>query len=134
MGFPINFPHHEKMQQNPSYEENLENWYSYLGAFSPFMVYLIICEIHGFPHKFPISWEHGVKSIESEEPGKRTWMFFYFNPIKDEPFWGCSRMGVSKSPLLPKICYDVIIFVHDINNKILSRNPNYIVDVVMWLY
>ena len=28
--------------------------------------------------------------------------------------------------------YDVIIPVHDVNNKILSRDSNYIVDVVMW--
>ena len=29
--------------------------------------------------------------------------------------------------------YDVVIYVHDVNNKILSRDSNYIVDVVMWL-
>ena len=28
--------------------------------------------------------------------------------------------------------YDVIIFVHDVINKTLSRESNYIVDVVMW--
>ena len=28
--------------------------------------------------------------------------------------------------------YDVIIYVHDITNKILSRDSNYIVHVVMW--
>ena len=28
-------------------------------------------------------------------------------------------------------CYDVILSVHDVINKILSRNSNYIVDVVM---
>ena len=28
--------------------------------------------------------------------------------------------------------YDVIIFVYDVTNKILSRNSNYIIDVVMW--
>ena len=28
--------------------------------------------------------------------------------------------------------YDVIIPVHDVSNKILSRDSNYIVDVVMW--
>ena len=28
--------------------------------------------------------------------------------------------------------YDVIISVHDVTNKILSRDWNYIVDVVMW--
>ena len=29
--------------------------------------------------------------------------------------------------------YDVIIFVHDVINKILLRDLNYIVNVVMWL-
>ena len=28
--------------------------------------------------------------------------------------------------------YDVIIFVHDVTNKILSCDSNYIIDVVMW--
>ena len=28
--------------------------------------------------------------------------------------------------------YDVIIPVHDVTNKILSRDSNYIIDVVMW--
>ena len=28
--------------------------------------------------------------------------------------------------------YDVIIYVHDFTNKILSRNSNYIIDLVMW--
>ena len=28
--------------------------------------------------------------------------------------------------------YDVIISVHDVTNKILSHDPNYIADVVMW--
>ena len=28
--------------------------------------------------------------------------------------------------------YDVIISVHDVTNKILSRDSNYIVDVFMW--
>ena len=28
--------------------------------------------------------------------------------------------------------YDVIISVHDVTNKILSRDSNYIIDVVMW--
>ena len=28
--------------------------------------------------------------------------------------------------------YDVIIFVHDVINKILWRDSNYIVDMVMW--
>ena len=28
--------------------------------------------------------------------------------------------------------YDVIISVHDVTNKILSRDSNYIIDVVVW--
>ena len=28
--------------------------------------------------------------------------------------------------------YDVIIFVYDVTNKILSRDSNYIIDVAMW--
>ena len=28
--------------------------------------------------------------------------------------------------------YNVIIYVHDVINQILSRDSNYIVDVVMW--
>ena len=28
--------------------------------------------------------------------------------------------------------YDVIIFVHDVTIKVLSRDSNYIIDVVMW--
>ena len=28
--------------------------------------------------------------------------------------------------------YDVIIFVHDVNNQILSPDSNYTIDVVMW--
>ena len=28
--------------------------------------------------------------------------------------------------------YGVVIFFHDVTNKFLSRNSNYIVDVVMW--
>ena len=28
--------------------------------------------------------------------------------------------------------YDVIIYVHDVTNKILSRDSNFIVNVVMW--
>ena len=28
--------------------------------------------------------------------------------------------------------YDVIIFVHDVTNKVLSRDSNYIVDMVIW--
>ena len=29
-------------------------------------------------------------------------------------------------------CYDFILYVHGITNKVLSRDSNYIVDVAMW--
>ena len=53
------------MQQNPSYGENLGNWYLYfshsMSTFFPSdshpMVYFIIWEIHVFSHQFPIAWE-----------------------------------------------------------------------------
>ena len=44
-----------------------------------------------------------------------------FNPIQNGLFRGCSRMGA----------YDVIISVHDVTDKFLSRDSNYIMDVVM---
>ena len=44
-----------------------------------------------------------------------------FNPIQNGLFRGCSRMGG----------YDVIISVHDITVKFISRDSNYIMDVVM---
>ena len=53
----------DKILQNPSYLENLGNWYSYFskskGAFFPLdshpMVHFRICEIHGFSHQFPVA-------------------------------------------------------------------------------
>ena len=36
-----------------------------------------------------------------------------------------------KIKVFSKNSYDVIIYVHDVTNKILSRDSNYIVDVVM---
>ena len=44
-----------------------------------------------------------------------------FNPIQNGLFRGCSRMEG----------YDVIISVHDITDKFISRDSNYIMDVVM---
>ena len=93
--------------QNPLYVENLGNWYSYffhsIGAFFPLhshsMVYFIICEIHGFPHQFPIACENAVKSIELGEPRKLVPIFSltygYFSSIRF-PFYGilCYHMGV----------------------------------------
>ena len=92
--------------QNPLYVENLGNWYSYfshsIGAFFPLhshsMVYFIICEIHGFPHQFPIACENAVKFIELGEPRKLVPIFFlnygYFSSIRF-PFYGilCYHMG-----------------------------------------
>ena len=40
--------------------------------------------------------------------------------------------GLRKIKVFWKKVYDVIIFVNDVTNKILSRDSNYIVDVVMW--
>ena len=69
---------HKKILQNPSYVENLGNWYLYfshsMGAFFPLdshsVVYFIIYEMHGFPDQFPIAWESAAKSIKLGEPGK----------------------------------------------------------------
>ena len=79
---------------NPSYGENPGNWYSYfshsMGAFFPLdshpMVYVIICQMHGFPHQFPITWENSGKSIELGEAGKLVPIFSpkygYFSSIR----------------------------------------------------
>ena len=40
-------------------------------------------------------------------------------------------LGLLKLKVLGKKGYDVIIFIHDVTNKILSCAFNYIVDVVM---
>ena len=40
--------------------------------------------------------------------------------------------GLLKIKVFWKKGYDVIIYVHDVTNKILSRDSNYIIDVVMW--
>ena len=40
--------------------------------------------------------------------------------------------GLLKTRVFWNNGYDVIIFVHDITNKILSRDSNYITDVIMW--
>ena len=39
--------------------------------------------------------------------------------------------GFLKTTVFPNKGYDVIITTHDFTNKILSRDSNYIVDVVM---
>ena len=43
-----------------------------------------------------------------------------------------ATLGLLKIKVFWNKGYDVIIFVHDVTNKILSRDSNYIVDVVMW--
>ena len=43
-----------------------------------------------------------------------------------------ATLGLLKLKVTWNKGYDVIIFVHDVTNKILSRYSNYIVDVVIW--
>ena len=40
--------------------------------------------------------------------------------------------GLLKIKVFWKEGYEVIIFVHEITSKILSRDSDYIVDVIMW--
>ena len=43
-----------------------------------------------------------------------------------------AALGLLKVKVFWNKGYDVIISVHDVTNKILSRDSNYIIDVVMW--
>ena len=43
-----------------------------------------------------------------------------------------ATLGLLKIKVFWNKGYDVIISVHDVTNKILSRDSNYIVDVAMW--
>ena len=43
-----------------------------------------------------------------------------------------ATLGLLKIKVFWNKVYDIIISVHDITNKILLRDSNYIVDVVMW--
>ena len=43
-----------------------------------------------------------------------------------------ATLGLLKIKVFWNKGYDVIISVHDVTNKILLRDSNYIVDVVMW--
>ena len=43
-----------------------------------------------------------------------------------------AMLGLLKIKLFWNKGYDVISSVHDVINKILSRDSNYIVDLVMW--
>ena len=41
-------------------------------------------------------------------------------------------LGLLKRKIFQNKSYDVIVSVHDVTNKLLSRGSNYIVHVVMW--
>ena len=43
-----------------------------------------------------------------------------------------ATLGLLKIKVFWNKGYDVIISVHDVTNKILSSDSNYIIDVVMW--
>ena len=43
-----------------------------------------------------------------------------------------ATLGLCKIKLFLKKGYDVIIFVHEVTSKILSRDSYYTVDVVIW--
>ena len=43
-----------------------------------------------------------------------------------------ATLGILKIKVFLNKGYYVIIFVHDVTSKILSRDSNHIVDVVMW--
>ena len=43
-----------------------------------------------------------------------------------------ATLGLLKIKAIWNKGHDIMISVHDVTNKILSRDPNYIVDVVMW--
>ena len=43
-----------------------------------------------------------------------------------------ATLGIFKIKVFQNNVYDVITSVHDLTNKILSRDSNYIEDVVMW--
>ena len=43
-----------------------------------------------------------------------------------------ATLGLFKIKVFRSKGYEVIISLHDVTNKILSRDSNYIVDMVMW--
>ena len=43
-----------------------------------------------------------------------------------------ATLGILEIKIFSNKSYDVIISVHDVTNKILSRESNYTVNVVMW--
>ena len=85
--------------------ENLGNWYPYfshsMGAFFQLdlhcKVYFTICEIHGFPHQFPIAWENAAKSIKLREPRKLVPIFSltygHFSSIRFRSYGILYHMG-----------------------------------------
>ena len=63
------------------------------------------------------------------------WVFKGFFNKHGCDFIDASKIGYSKPSLKNEFWnrnYDVIISIHDVNSKILSRESNYTVDVVMW--
>ena len=110
IGFPINFPQCGKMQQNPWYGESLGNRYSYfshtMGTFFPYdshpTVYVIIWEMHGFSHQFPIVQENATKLIIWGEPGKLVLIFF--------PYYG--RFLSIRFPIVYFITWEMHVFSH----------------------
>ena len=43
-----------------------------------------------------------------------------------------TTLGLLKIKIFWEKGYDVLIYVHDVTNEILSSDSNYIIDVVMW--
>ena len=43
-----------------------------------------------------------------------------------------ASLGLLQTEVFWKTCYDVIISAHDVTNKILSRDLNFVVVVAMW--
>ena len=63
------------------------------------------------------------------------WIFKDCSNKHGYSFDGVSKManlGLLKIKMFWNKGYDFIISVHDVSNKILSRDSNYIVDVVKW--
>ena len=43
-----------------------------------------------------------------------------------------ATLGLLEIKVFRNKCYDVIISAYDVTNKVLSRDSNYFVDMVMW--
>ena len=117
ISLPINFPQHRKIPQIQSYWENLGNQYSYfshnMGACflldSHLMMHLIIWEMNGFPHQFPIEQENAAKSIKLEEHAKLvpilSLKYENFSSIRF-PSYGIFY-HLRNAQLFPSICYSM---------------------------